>query len=204
MSKEPPLSPGNSAAPKATAPEETPENFSKDFTETRLDGEEIFRGRLLSLQRDRVRLPDGQESVREYVVHRDAAVAIPLLDQRTVLMVRQYRYAAGRHTLEFPAGKIDDGETAAQAARRELLEETGYLCDELQQLFMLSLPVAYASATATLFLATGLRLAGHPGEPGEFVETIVLTIGEALEKITTGEICDMKDVIALLALADRR
>jgi ADP-ribose pyrophosphatase len=176
----------------------------KNFTETLLASEELFQGRLLALHRDRVRLPDGQESVREYVVHRDAAVVIPLLDERTVLMVRQYRYAAGKHTLEFPAGKIDEGETPEQAARRELLEETGYQCDVLKQQFALRLPVAYTSASATIFLATGLHFTGHPGEPGEFIEPIPLPISDAVEKIATGEICDMKDVVALYALTFRR
>ena len=175
-----------------------------DFTETCLDGEELFRGTLLSLHRDRVRLPDGGEAVREYVQHPDAAVVIPLLDERTVLMVRQYRYAAGKHTLEFPAGKIDEGETPEQAARRELLEETGYQCDELKQQFALCLPVAYTSASATIFLATGLHFTGHSGELGEFIETIPLAITDAVEKIATGEICDMKDVVALYALTFRR
>ncbi|MBS0370535.1 MAG: NUDIX hydrolase [Proteobacteria bacterium] len=174
-----------------------------DFTETRLSGDAVFEGRLLAVHRDRVRLPDGRESVREYMVHRNAAVAIPLLDEQIVLMVRQYRYAIGQHTLEFPAGKIDDGESPAQAASRELREETGYLSDDLQTLFQLRLPVAYATATASIFLARKLRFVGHIGEPGEFVEPIALTIAEALQKIGTGEICDMKDVVGLLALTGR-
>ncbi len=175
-----------------------------DFTETRLAGEEIFHGRLLTLHRDRIRLPDGQESFREYVEHPDAAVIIPLLDEQTVLMVRQYRYAIGRHTLEFPAGKIEESETPAQAALRELREETGYIGDEWQALFQLQLPVAYACATASFFLASELRLVGHPGEPGEFVEPIKIPLADAMQKIATGEICDMKDVVGLLYLAQRK
>src|SRR5471030_1552475 len=94
--------------------------------ETRIDGELVYKGHFLKVQRDRVALPDGKHTAREYVLHPGAVVILPLLDDGTVLMERQYRYPLDQVFIEFPAGKIDPNEDPLVAARRELEEETGY------------------------------------------------------------------------------
>lgn len=176
----------------------------KNFTEETIVSEEVFRGVFLSLYRDTVCLANGDESIREYVAHADGVVIVPDLGDDQLLMVRQYRHAAGRHTLEFPAGKIDHGESGEAAAGRELLEETGYRCGSINKLLTLPLPVAYVSASMTIYHASGLEHVGHPGEPGELIEVLELTLAEALKRIERGEICDMKDVLAVLLLAQHK
>ena len=102
-----------------------------DYTETKLSSEEIFKGRILHVFRDRVRLSNGRESTREYIRHPGAVCLVPLTAEGEILMVRQYRYPFGRMLLEVPAGKLDPGESPQDAALRELSEETGAEADEL-------------------------------------------------------------------------
>src|SRR3972149_9517064 len=97
----------------------------KDLTEQTIRGEWVFRGKLLQVRRDLVRLPDGVNTEREYIEHPGAVMVVPLLDTGELVMERQYRYPLRRDVLELPAGKIDAGEQPLACARRELLEETG-------------------------------------------------------------------------------
>src|SRR5688572_30182279 len=97
-----------------------------DFTETELATKLVFDGELLKVRQDTVRLPDGKTSRREYVRHGGAVVIIPLLDDKTIIMERQFRYPLARHFLELPAGKIEPGEEPLATAKRELVEECGY------------------------------------------------------------------------------
>src|SRR6185436_11741098 len=91
-----------------------------DFTEHTVDSKTVYRGRLLHVLEDEVRMPDGRPGRREYIRHPGAVAMIPLLDGETVVLVRQYRYPLRRHFYEIPAGKIDAGEDALQAGKREL------------------------------------------------------------------------------------
>ena len=173
----------------------------KDFTEVPLSKEQVYEGKFLRLNRDTVRLPNGRQSVREYLSHPGAAMAVPVLQGDRVVMVRQYRYAVNRHIIEFPAGKIDPGETGEMAARRELLEETGYEAANWEHMYSLHPSVAYVSEQLDLYYARGLRQIGHPGEENEFVEVLELPLAKALQMAQTGEITDAKAVLALLYLA---
>src|SRR6185295_15049839 len=97
-----------------------------DFTEHTLTSKTVYRGGLLHVLEDEVRMPDGKSSRREYIRHPGAVTMLPMLDRDTVVLIRQYRYPARRHFYEMPAGKIDPGEEPFAAAQRELREETGY------------------------------------------------------------------------------
>ena len=100
--------------------------------ESRLSGEAVFEGRLLHVYRDRVKLPDGRESTREYLRHPGAA-AVVLLKEGKILLERQWRYPLGRAFWEVPAGKLEAGEDPALCAARELEEETGYASDTFEE-----------------------------------------------------------------------
>ena len=100
------------------------------LTETRIDGELVYDGHFLKVQRDTIELPDGKRTGREYILHPGAVVILPLLDDGKVLLERQYRYPLHDVFIEFPAGKIDPGESTLVCAARELAEETGYRARE--------------------------------------------------------------------------
>ncbi len=171
-----------------------------DFTEHQVDSEQVFKGRLLDVRRDTVRLPDGQQTVREYIVHNGAAAIIPLLDDETVLLEYQYRYPNRRHYYEIPAGKLEPDEPPLEAAQRELLEETGYVAADWQQLATLHLCIAYSTERIAFFLARGLTLNAHRRDEEEFLETIPVPLKQAYGWIEEGIINDAKTVAGLLWL----
>src|SRR5690606_37881018 len=115
-----------------------------DITETTIESESVFEGKLLKVRRDRVRLPNGREATREYIKHPGAVVVMALLDDDHVVMVRQYRYAVQQLILEFPAGKLDPGEAPLDCAQRELMEETGYSARQWTPLGQMHLAVGYS------------------------------------------------------------
>ena len=128
----------------------------------RLGSREIFRGRTFDVDVDRVRLPNGKEMDMELVHHRGAAAVVPVLEDGTVLLVRQYRYATGGWLLEIPAGKIDGGEPPEVCAARETEEETGYRAGKLEPLGWIWTTPGFADEKIWLYLATDLE----PAEQG--------------------------------------
>jgi ADP-ribose pyrophosphatase len=171
---------------------------SPDFTENQVSSKIVYRGRLLQVLEDEVRLPDGKPARREYVRHPGAAMMVPLLDAKTVVLVRQYRYPLGRHFLEIPAGKVDPGEDPLQTARRELKEECGYEAEQWQRLATIHPCIGYSNEAIELFLARNLTHVGHAPDDGEFLEVVPVALAEALEWIRDGKITDQKTIIGLL------
>jgi len=169
-----------------------------DFTETQVSSHTGYEGRLLTVKEDKVALPDGSVATREYVLHPGAAMVIPLFEDGSVLLERQFRYPLRVHLLELPAGKIDPGEDPLATARRELLEETGYSAAQWRHLTTLFPCVGYSNEKIELFLARGLKHEGHPGEHGEFLECMQLSLDAALERIAAAEINDAKTILGLL------
>ena len=169
-----------------------------DFTESMLSSKSVYRGKLLHVLEDEVRLPDGGQARREYIRHPGAAMMVPFLDAKTVVLVRQFRYPLGRHFLEVPAGKVDPGEDPMQAARRELREECGYEAGEWRRLATIHPCIGYADEAIELFLARELTHVGHAPDDGEFLEVVTMGLTEALDWVRDGKITDQKTVIALL------
>ncbi len=169
-----------------------------DFAEETLSSEAVFDGRLLKVHRDRVRLPDGHESVREWIAHPGAVAIIAVLDNGKLLFERQYRYPLRRVFLELPAGKIDVGEHALDTARRELREETGYKAKTWRHLATMHPCIGYADERIEFFLAHGLTYVGEALDHGEILEVTELTLADALLAVRDGEITDGKTISGLL------
>jgi ADP-ribose pyrophosphatase len=172
----------------------------KDLSERRIAGEQVFDGVLLKVHRDEVRLPDGSRGIREYIRHPGAVAIVPLFDDGRVLLERQFRYPHNREFLEIPAGKIDPGEAHLDTAKRELLEETGYEAGEWTRIGVIHTAIAFTDEAIELFLARKLTHVGANLDAGEFLETLKVSLGEAIAMIRDGRITDAKTVAALLLL----
>lgn len=163
--------------------------------ETRIDGELAYDGHFLKVTRDRIKLPDGSESQREFIRHPGAVVILPLLPDGRVLLERQFRYPNDRVFIEFPAGKIDPGEEALACAKRELEEETGYTAREWNFVCTIHNAIAYSDEHLDIFLARDLTQGEAKLDEGEFLELFTATIPELLEMVRHGEITDVKTII---------
>jgi ADP-ribose pyrophosphatase len=169
--------------------------------ETRLTSEDVFRGQLLHIRRDTVRVPDGAEATREFVVHPGAAMIVARLPDGKLLFERQYRYPLSRVFLEFPAGKVDPGEDPLTTAMRELTEETGYVAARWAHLATMHPVISYSTEQIDIFVADELTHVGTRLDAGEFIETFSATLDEALVWLDRGDVTDSKTMIGLLLMA---
>ncbi|MGA8048727.1 MAG: NUDIX hydrolase [Burkholderiales bacterium] len=170
----------------------------KDLTEHFLSGEEVFSGKLLRVRRDVVRLPDGAEAVREYIRHPGAVLVVALLEHGRVVLERQFRYPHGRDFIELPAGKLEPGEPHLETAKRELLEETGYVAAEWRRLGVIHTSIGYTDESIEMFLARGLTKREAKLDDEEFLEVFDVPFEEAVAMVRDGRITDAKSVAGLL------
>lgn len=169
-----------------------------DLTESTVSSECVFKGALLDVRRDRVRLPDGHQATREYIVHQGAVVIIPLLADGNLIFERQYRYPIAQAILELPAGKIDPGEAIEATAIRELREETGHVAGNWRYLGVMHPCVGYSNERIEIFLAGELvRVSAPQLDRGEHLELTTLSLAEASQAIRDGRITDGKTIAAL-------
>ena len=171
-----------------------------DLTETTLSSERVLDGKMIRVDLDRVRLPDGRESFREYVLHPGAVIIAAFIDDETLIFEHQYRYPVRRHFIELPAGKIDAGEPHAETARRELLEETGHIAAHWHHAVTLHAGIGYSNEAIELYVARQLTHVGHQRDEGEFLEVFTMSLSEAVEMVGTSEITDTKTAFSLLWL----
>jgi ADP-ribose pyrophosphatase len=170
----------------------------KDLTEHYVAGGLVFDGNLLKVHRDTVRLPDGSTGQREYVRHPGAVAMVALFDDGAVLLERQFRYPHRCTFIEVPAGKLEPGEPPLDTAKRELLEETGYVATEWIYLGVVHTTIGYSDETIQLFLAKRLTLQVQKLDAGEFLEVVKMPFAEAIAMIRDGRITDAKSLAALL------
>jgi ADP-ribose pyrophosphatase len=170
----------------------------QDMSEKQLTSRTVFKGKLLHVLSDTVRLSNGHETVREYILHPGAAMIIAMADEKTIVLERQYRYPLDRHFIELPAGKIDPGEDPMDTAKRELREECGYEAKTWRHLTTLHPCIAYANERIELYLARDLVTVGHQLDDGEFLEVLHVPVTEALAWVRDGRITEAKAVTGLL------
>ncbi|MGO4329177.1 NUDIX domain-containing protein [Cupriavidus sp. 2TAF22] len=155
----------------------------------------LHQGKFLTLKQDIVRLPDGKHAGREYVLHPGAVMMIPLFDDGSVLLERQFRYPVGEVMLEFPAGKLDAQEGAQRCGERELREETGYSARRWDYLTRIHPVISYSTEFIDIFLARDLSAGAAELDEGEFLETFIAPAGQVIDWVRRGRITDVKTII---------
>jgi len=172
----------------------------------RASSRRVYTGRVLNLDIDTVRFPDGSQGELEIIRHSGASAVVPLLDDPfhadpRIVLIRQYRYAATGYVYEVPAGRLDNGESPVTCAHRELEEETGYRAVHMKSLISVFTTPGFTDEHIHLFLAWGLTSGQERRERDEFLTSLTVPLSQARQMIRRGEINDAKTVVALLYAA---
>lgn len=172
-----------------------------DLIEKKISSENIYDGTLLHVKKDKVELPNGDISYREWIKHPGASAVIPVTDNNEIILVRQYRYPIQSLTMEIPAGKLDvAGEDPLECAKRELEEETGYSAQEYHFLTKLATTVGFSDEFIYIYAARGLKAGQQHTDEDEFINVVTVPLAKAVEMVHSGEILDGKSVVAILML----
>lgn len=170
-----------------------------ELIEKQVESELIFDGKVVHLYKDIVELPDGSNSLREYVKHLGAVCIVPITDEGEVILEKQYRYAVDRVLIEIPAGKLDyPGEDFLEAALRELREETGASAKEVIDMGDYFGSPAIMGEHIRMFMAKGLTFGETDLDEGEFLEVFKMPLKDAVDMVLRGEISDGKTQVAIL------
>ena len=174
----------------------------RELGEKKTSSEEIYDGVIMHVFRDKVSLPDGNEAFREIIRHVGAVCVIPVTDDGKVIVERQFRYPIDRVITEIPAGKLNSkDEDRLEAAKRELLEETGITADEWRDLGIFYPAAAYSDEKITMYLARGLHFGESRPDEDEFLSLRTVPLEALLKSVMAGEIPDAKTQIAVLKAA---
>ena len=178
------------------------DNNDKNLVEKKISSTNVFDGVLLHVRKDEVELPNGHKSIREWIDHPGASSVIPLLPDNQIILVKQYRYPVAQVTLEVPAGKLDKvGEDPLVCAERELSEETGYTAGKIWKLTTIATTVGFTNEMIHLYAATDLTPGQKHPDDDEFINTVKISLLDALQLVYTGKIIDSKSIISILLLA---
>ena len=166
----------------------------------RVKRELAYKGTVLNVYKDYMEFANGNTAEWDYIHHDGAAAVVPVMEDGRILMVRQYRNALERYTIEMPAGKLDDpDEQGIVCASRELEEETGYRSEKLEWLITLRTTVAFCNEKIEIFVARDLIPSKQHLDEDEYIDVAAYTMEELKEMIFSGEIEDSKTVSAILA-----
>ena len=168
--------------------------------ERKISSRLLHEGRHFSFLQDEVELPSGRRTKRDIVRHPGAVAIVPILPDGRIVLVRQYRYAAGRSLLEIPAGTLEIGEDLQKCAGRELREETGYEAEEMEHLLSCYMAPGYSSEVIHYYAASGLRDVGDDQEPDENIRTEIFTLDHIVSMIRENIIEDAKTIIGIQAI----
>lgn len=174
------------------------------LTETRVASQELLRGHFLHAMRDTVRLPDGKEAFREYVIHPGAVMVVAELPDGRLVLERQFRYPVQSVMIEFPAGKLDPGEDSLVCAQRELLEETGYTARQWARAGVLHPVISYSTEFIDIWFARELTAGERKLDAGEFLDVFSASADELLTWCRDGRITDAKTLTGVLWLQNLR
>lgn len=164
----------------------------------------LWRGNVGEFGEEHVRLSDGHEMTLAILKHPGAAAVVPFLNEREIVLLRQYRHAPRETLWEIPAGKLDDEEDPEACAARELTEETGYVAARLRRIGSILTTPGFTDEVIHLFSAHDLSAGKRALEADEVIETATMPLSDALRLIDTGEIRDAKTVCALFHAARRQ
>lgn len=170
----------------------------KDLIELPLAEDELFRGLIFAINRMQVRLPSKRVEGRDILRHPGAVAIVALTDDGNIVLVRQWRAALGRITLEIPAGKLEPGEDAAACARRELREETGVIPQKLEHLTSIAPAPGYSDELIHLFMATQLSFKDPDPDEDEFIHVELVPLSRLIDDVLDGRIEDAKTIIGAL------
>jgi ADP-ribose pyrophosphatase len=176
------------------------------MSSAKLGSTRLYTGRVLNLDLDTVRFPDGSVGELEMVRHPGASAVLPMMsdpagEDPQILLIRQYRYAAEGVVYEIPAGRLDVGESPEACAHRELHEETGCTAERMEHVYTFYTTPGFTDEKIHAFLATGITRGEAKLERDEFVEVVTMPISRALAMIRDGEIVDAKTALTLLYVA---
>ena len=170
----------------------------KNMEEKTKLSEVVFQGKLLDVRLDKVILPNGKIGTREWINHPGAVCIIPILPNKKIGLIRQYRYSVKKHMVEIPAGKLDRGEYPENCAKRELQEEIGYKANKISFLTNIHPAIGFANEIMWIYLAEDLIKTKTKLEDDEFLEIMPTKLEDALRMVWDGEITDVKTIIGLL------
>lgn len=175
-----------------------------DLRERQLSSQAVYDGNFLHVRRDQIALPDSSTATREYIVHPGAVVVVPLVYDAAgglrVVLERQFRYPLDRVLIEFPAGKLDEGEDSLLCVQRELREETGYTATEWAYAGVMHPTIAYSTEHIDIWFARGLQAGPARLDAGEFLEVFTATPQEVLQWCANGQVSDGKTLSCMLWL----
>lgn len=193
-------------APRVVTSEQVNARKKGETPDAQLSSRELYTGKIFRLDRDTVRFPDGTDAEMDIIRHVGASAIVPFMsdpdgEDPQLLLLRQYRYAAGGYIYEVPAGRLDGDESPMHCAVRELKEETGCTAAAMQPLFTMFTTPGFTDEKIHVFMATGLQHGEAAREADEFADVVIMRLAEALELIRTGAIMDAKTALSILYVA---